>query len=119
MEKNRTRRFLRGTLSLALAGVTLWGVSVTAPAQDARSALRALREGGELGVMLLRWERGALGDDALSAPVSLALRMTPLLREGGDEIAQAWSAELEQPPSEGEGARATRRTKRARCSRSP
>ena len=103
MEKNRTRRFLRGTLSLALAGVTLWGVSVTAPAQDARSALRALREGGELGVMLLRWERGALGDDALSAPVSLALRMTPLLREGGDEIAQAWSTELEQPPSEGEG----------------
>ena len=99
MEKNRTRRFLRGTLSLALAGVTLWGVSVTAPAQDARSALRALREGGELGVMLLRWERGALGDDALSAPVSLALRMTPLLREGGDEIAQAWSTELEQPPS--------------------
>ena len=103
MEKNRTRRFLRGTLSLALAGVTLWGVSVTAPAQDARSALRALREGGELGVLLLRWERGALGDDALSAPVSLALRMTPLLREGGDEIAQAWSTELEQPPSEGEG----------------
>ena len=103
MEKNRTRRFLRGTLSLALAGVTLWGVSVTAPAQDARSALRALREGGELGVMLLRGERGALGDDALSAPVSLALRMTPLLREGGDEIAQAWSTELEQPPSEGEG----------------
>ena len=103
MEKNRTRRFLRGTLSLALAAATLWGVSVTAPAQDARSALRALREGGELGVMLLRWERGALGDDALSAPVSLALRMTPLLREGGDEIAQAWSTELEQPPSEGEG----------------
>ena len=103
MEKNRTRRFLRGALSLALAGATLWGVSVTAPAQDARSALRALREGGELGVMLLRWERGALASDALSAPVSLALRMTPLLREGGDEIAQAWSTELEQPPSEGEG----------------
>ena len=103
MEKNRTRRFLRGTLSLALAAATLWGVSVTAPAKDARSALIALREGGELGVMLLRWERGALGDDALSAPVSLALRMTPLLREGGDEIAQAWSTELEQPPSEGEG----------------
>ena len=100
MGKNRTRRFLRGALSLALAGVTLWGVSVTAPAQDARSALRALREGGELGVMLLRWERGALASDALSAPVSLALRMTPLLREGGDEIAQAWSTELEQPPSD-------------------
>ena len=100
MEKNRTRRFLRGALSLALAGVTLWGVSVTAPAQDARSALIALREGGELGVMLLRWERGALARDALSAPVSLALRMTPLLREGEESIAQAWSAELEQPPAD-------------------
>ena len=100
MEKNRTRRFLRGALSLALAGVTLWGVSVTAPAQDARSALIALREGGELGVMLLRWERGALASDALSAPVSLALRMTPLLREGEESIAQAWSAELEQPPAD-------------------
>ena len=100
MEKNRTRRFLRGALSLALAAATLWCVSVTAPAKDARSALRALREGGELGVMLLRWERGALASDALSVPASLALRMTPLLREGGDEIAQAWSAELEQPPSD-------------------
>ena len=100
MGKNRTRRFLRGTLSLALAAATLWGVSVTAPAKDARSALAALREGGELGVMLLRWERGALARDALSVPASLALRMTPLLREGGDEIAQAWSAELEQPPSD-------------------
>ena len=100
MEKNRTRRFLRGTLSLALAAATLWCVSVTAPAKDARSALRALREGGELGVMLLRWERGALASDALSVPASLALRMTPLLREGGDEIAQAWSTELEQPPND-------------------
>ena len=100
MEKNRTRRFLRGALSLALAAAPLWCVSVTAPAKDARSALRALREGGELGVMLLRWERGALASDALSVPASLALRMTPLLREGGDEIAQAWSAELEQPPSD-------------------
>ena len=100
MEKNRTRRFLRGALSLALAAATLWCVSVTAPAKDARSALRALREGGELGVMLLRWERGALASDALSVPASLALSMTPLLREGGDEIAQAWSAELEQPPSD-------------------
>ena len=100
MEKNRTRRFLRGALSLTLAAATLWGVSVTAPAKDARSALAALREGGELGVMLLRWERGALARDALSVPASLALRMTPLLREGGDEIAQAWSAELEQPPSD-------------------
>ena len=103
MGKNRTRRFLRGALSLALAGVTLWGVSVTAPAQDARSALIALRRGGELGVLLLKWERGGAETDAFSVPVSLALRMTPLLREGEDEIAQAWSAELEQPPADSGG----------------
>ena len=100
MQKKRIGRML---CSLSLAAATLWGVSVTAPAQDARSALIALRRGGELGVMLLRWERGALASDALSAPVSLALRMTPLLREGEDEIAQAWSAELEQPPADSGG----------------
>lgn len=103
MGKNRTRRFLRGALSLALAAATLWGVSVTAPAQDARSALIALRRGGELGVLLLKWERGGAETDAFSVPVSLALRMTPLLREGEDEIAQAWSAELEQPPADSGG----------------
>ena len=97
MQKKRTGRML---CSLSLAAATLWGVSVTAPAQDARSALIALRRGGELGVLLLKWERGGAETDAFSVPVSLALRMTPLLREGEDEIAQAWSAELEQPPAD-------------------
>ena len=100
MQKKRIGRML---CSLSLAAVTLWGVSVTAPAQDARSALIALRRGGELGVLLLKWERGGAETDAFSVPVSLALRMTPLLREGEDEIAQAWSAELEQPPADSGG----------------
>ena len=100
MQKKRIGRML---CSLALAAATLWGVSVTAPAQDARSALIALRRGGELGVLLLKWERGGAETDAFSVPVSLALRMTPLLREGEDEIAQAWSAELEQPPADSGG----------------
>ena len=97
MQKKRIGRML---CSLSLAAATLWGVSVTAPAQAARSALIALRRGGELGVLLLKWERGGAETDAFSVPVSLALRMTPLLREGEDEIAQAWSAELEQPPAD-------------------
>ena len=104
MQKNRTRRAARTLCSLALAAATLWGVSVTAPAEDARSALRALRRGGELGVLLLRWERGGAGTDALSAPSSLALRMTPLWRVAEDVVAPAWSAELEQPPGGGETA---------------
>ena len=65
MQKKRIGRML---CSLSLAAATLWGVSVTAPAQDARSALIALRRGGELGVLLLKWERGGAETDAFSVP---------------------------------------------------
>lgn len=41
MQKKRTGRML---CSLALSAVTLWGVSVTAPAKDARDALRSLKD---------------------------------------------------------------------------
>ena len=74
--------------SLALSAVTLWGVSVTAPAKDARDALRSLKD-ETLGVMLLRYERGDGGEDFLSLRTSLALHATPLLREGEENIAQA------------------------------
>ena len=102
MQKKRIGRML---CSLSLAAATLWGVSVTAPAQDARSALIALGEitGKSVDALLLKWERGGAETDAFSAPVSLALRMTPLLREGEESIAQAWSAELEQPPADSGG----------------
>ena len=78
MQKKRTGRML---CSLALSAVTLWGVSVTAPAKDARDALRTLKD-ETLGVMLLRYERGDGGEDFLSLRTSLALHATPLLREG-------------------------------------
>ena len=97
MQKKRTGRML---CSLALSAVTLWGVSVTAPAKDARDALRSLKD-ETLGVMLLRYERGDGGEDFLSLRTSLALHATPLLREGEENIAQAWSAELEQKPDAG------------------
>lgn len=113
MQKKRTGRML---CSLALSAVTLWGVSVTAPAKDARDALRSLKD-ETLGVMLLRYERGNGGEDFLSLRTSLALHATPLLREGEENIAQAWSAELEQSPMTARTKRATRRTARARCSR--
>lgn len=96
MQKKRTGRML---CSLALSAVTLWGVSVTAPAKDARDALRSLKD-ETLGVMLLRYERGDGGEDFLSLQTSLALHATPLLREGEENIAQAWSAELEQKPDD-------------------
>ena len=50
--------------------------------------------------MLLRYERGDGGEDFLSLRTSLALHATPLLREGEENIAQAWSAELEQKPDD-------------------
>ena len=96
MQKKRTGRML---CSLALSAVTLWGVSVTAPAKDARDALRSLKD-ETLGVMLLRYERGDGGEDFLSLQTSLALHATPLLREGEENIAQAWSEELEQKPDD-------------------
>ena len=96
MQKKRTGRML---CSLALSAVTLWGVSVTAPAKNARDALRSLKD-ETLGVMLLRYERGDGGEDFLSLRTSLALHATPLLREGEENIAQAWSAELEQKPDD-------------------
>lgn len=40
------------------------------------------------------------GEDFLSLQTSLALHATPLLREGEENIAQAWSAELEQKPDD-------------------
>lgn len=104
MQKNRTRRaprLARTACALMLAGATLWGVSVTAPAKDARSALEALRENGGLSLLLIRAERGGDGSSgALSVPTALALSVTPLLRGEEAEIVQAWSSELEQPPDE-------------------
>ena len=93
MQKKRTGRML---CSLALSAVTLWGVSVTAPAKDARDALRSLKD-ETLGVMLLRYERGDGGEDFLSLRTSLALHATPLLRDGEENIAQAWSVIVHWP----------------------
>ena len=102
MQKNRTRRAARTFCSLSLAAATLWGVSVTAPAKNARDALRSLKD-ETLGVMLLRYERGDGGENFLSLRTSLALHATPLLRECEENIAQAWSAELEQKPDDSSG----------------
>ena len=99
MQKKRVGRML---CSLSLSALTLWGVSVTAPARNARDALRSLKD-ETLGVMLLRYERGDGGEDFLSMQTSLALHATPLLREGEENIAQAWSAELEQKPDDSGG----------------
>ena len=101
MQKKRTGRML---CSLALSAVTLWGVSVTAPAKNARDALRTLKD-ETLGVMLLRYERGDGGEDFLSLRTSLALHAT----HGRQSLSKS--------PMTARTKRATRRTARARCSR--
>lgn len=84
--------------ALLLAAVTLWGVSVTAGANDARGALDALRGSGGVSLLLVRMERGgALGRGSFSPPTALALSVTPLLSRSGTAIAQAWSSELTAP----------------------
>ena len=97
MQKKHLGRML---CSFALSALTLWGVSVTTAAKDARAALRSLRE-ESLGVMLLRYERGDGGEEYLSMQTSLALRAAPLLRGEDERIAQAWSTELTQKPDDG------------------
>ena len=97
MQKKHLGRML---CSFALSALTLWGVSVTTAAKDARGALRSLRE-ESLGVMLLRYERGDGGEEYLSMQTSLALRAAPLLRGEDERIAQAWSTELTQKPDDG------------------
>ena len=99
MQKKRIGRML---CAFSLSAATLWGVSVTAPAKNARDALRSLKE-ETLGVMLLRYERGGGGEDFLSLQTSLALHAAPLLREGEETVMQAWSAELTQPPDDSGG----------------
>lgn len=100
MQRKRAR-MARTICALALAGATLWGVGATAKAQDAAGALKALKAGGEVGLALLRLERG---DEALrdvSVQAAMALRMTPLLRSAGTESTQVWSSELTLPPEAG------------------
>ena len=97
MQKKHLGRML---CSVARSALTLWGVSVTTAARDARAALRSLRE-ESLGVMLLRYERGDGGEEYLSMQTSLALRAAPLLRGEDERIAQAWSTELTQKPDDG------------------
>ena len=120
MQKKHLGRML---CSFALSALTLWGVSVTTAAKDARAALRSLRE-ESLGVMLLRYERGDGGEEYLSMQTSLALRAAPLLRGEDERIAQAWSTALTQNPADGASGAAQDHarpgpTRRKRPTRSP
>ena len=64
--------------ALALAGATLWLVSVTAGSDTMTAALTALREEAAMGV--LRWELGDFRPrSGLSPAAALALAQSPVL----------------------------------------
>ena len=73
--------------ALALAGATLWALSVTAGSGSPKGAVQALER--ELPLALLRWELGDLaGGDDLSVPTVLTLGESPLLLSARQAVAE-------------------------------
>lgn len=110
MQKKTCRRAVRRILSAAVAGATLWAVSVTAPAKNASETIQSIRR-ELLPIALVRWERGdVFSRDALSATAALALNMQPILLDARGDIVAAWSSELQQMPDETQGGEDTEGT---------
>lgn len=79
-------RLVQRLEALALAGATLWAVSVTAGSSDAADALTALKR--EVPLALLRWELGGNGaGDGLSPAVMVTLQQSPLVFSARADIA--------------------------------
>ena len=73
--------------ALALAGATLWALSVTAGSGSPKGAVQALER--ELPLALLRWELGDLaGGDDLSVPTVLTLGESPMLLSARQAVAE-------------------------------
>ena len=73
--------------ALALAGATLWALSVTAGSGSPKGAVQALER--ELPLALLRWELGDLaGGDDLSVPAVLTLGESPMLLSARQAVAE-------------------------------
>ncbi|MBE7009808.1 MAG: stage II sporulation protein P [Ruminococcaceae bacterium] len=87
----RTRRILRGGISLALAVSTLWAVTRAAAAETPGEAARELLDPARSALALIRFERGdLLPDSPLSLPAAFALRFSPLLLGAHDAVVGAW-----------------------------
>lgn len=98
--KGRTiREFLRRAQALALAAGTLWAVTVTAGSETAAESLRALRSA--LPVTALKWELGDVWvEDTLSPAAVLTISQSPLLVSARSAVAELWSSEREEAPSQ-------------------
>ena len=98
--KGRTiREFVRRAQALALAAGTLWAVTVTAGSDTAAESLRALRSA--LPVTALKWELGDFWvEDTLSPAAALTISQSPLLVSARSAVAELWSSEREEAPSQ-------------------
>ena len=98
--KQTLRRTLRRSASLLLALGTLWAVALAAPLEDLSGAAAVLRDREAVALALLRYERGCVSDgEPLPLAAALALAELPLLDAEHQEITEAWSDELQQPPA--------------------
>ena len=97
--KNRFSELLRPLGALALAGATLWTVSVTAGSATAADAWAALRQ--EVPLTLLRWQLGDPGlPDGLSPAAVLTLSQSPLLLSARRDIYELHRQSEETPEAE-------------------
>ena len=98
--KGRTiQEFVRRAQALALAAGTLWAVTVTAGSDTAAESLRALRSA--LPVTALKWELGDFWvEDTLSPAAALTISQSPLLVSARSAVAELWSSEREEAPSQ-------------------
>ena len=97
--KNRFSELLRPLGALALAGATLWTVSVTAGSATAADAWAALRQ--EVPLTLLRWQLGDPGlPDGLSPATVLTLSQSPLLLSARRDIYELRRQSEETPEAE-------------------
>lgn len=88
-------RLLRWLKALALAGVTLWAVSITAGSTDAGDAWTALKQ--EAPLALLHWELGGGAPaDGLSPAAVLTLSQSPLLLSARAELSALRQQEDEE-----------------------
>lgn len=93
--KNVAARLARRVKALALAGTTLWTVSVTAGSVDPVGAWAALKQ--EAPLALLRWGLGnSAPADGLSPAAVLTLSQSPLLLSARGEIAALRQQEAEE-----------------------
>ncbi len=99
MTKKSTKAPLRTAAALLFSALTLWTVSALAGTTSFRGAVNVLRE-ETIPLALLHYTLGDYeASPELSFDAALALSFSPILCSAKSEVAEAWSAELQLPPS--------------------